>query len=330
MSYSPGENNERIKERMKEIEEDRGLEEFRMGEDARKKIIEMAQEGKMVRGNLLIDTGKAFGSDTEELIDVAAAIEIIHTGLLIHDDVFDRDDERRGKEAIHSQYSTSDISEEAARNLAICAGDVAFFIGIQLVSKVQKPSIYRLFSEVFEEVGYGQMTDVVSSAKGSVLEEEEIIDFYRNKTASYTFGLPLRAACIIAEEGGLEELKEIGMEMGVLYQVKDDEIDFHDAEKNGKPALSDIREGKNTLHLSKLARHVERDQLESKVENGVTEQEAQWVLEKMDEEGVMEEVETFMEERRKELKQEISEKVENQELEQLLKGLTDFIVEREK
>lgn len=324
-----GSNREKIENRINELEktgEKQGID----GE-VRKDLIELTEKGKMVRGSLIIETGTAMGADIEELLDVAAAIEIIHTGLLIQDDVFDLDEERRGVKALHKQYEgLENISGEAARNLAICAGDISFFIGMQLLSKSERPEVFALFGEVFENVGYGQMTDIRSSDGGKVLTGEYIIDFYRKKTATYTFALPLKIAGLIAGKEDQQNLEEIGLEMGVLYQIKDDEIDFQDMGKNGKPPLSDIKEGKNTLHLSELAEDVGSEKIESRIEEDITQEQADWIYEKMKENEIIGKVQTLMEERRNRLEDKISDQIENTEVQDLLLETTEFIVERER
>src|SRR5690606_10500490 len=105
-------------------------------------------------------------------------------------------------------------------------------------------------------VGLAQFHDVLWSAETAVPEHSQILELYENKTGRYTFALPILAACTLAglSEDRLAVLSRVANLAGQIFQIRDDEINlWGDPAKTGKPAGSDLREGKQTLALSLLA-----------------------------------------------------------------------------
>ena len=154
--------------------------------------------------------------------------------------------------------------------LGICAGDVALFLGFELLGSIGAGPAARLFAQAATElayVGIAQMADVLRGTAGDNLvpdspmevllrtdnPEKAVLDLYRYKTGRYTFSLPLAIGATLggAGEGVLESLDRLGEDLGILFQLKDDEIGlFGDEDETGKPVGTDIREGKKTLfHL---------------------------------------------------------------------------------
>lgn len=331
MMYRPDNRAEQVRGRIDEIKEEVDLEDTRWGQDAVERITELSKKGKIVRGGLFLDAVDSMGGRPSECLDCAAAIEITHTALLIHDDIFDGDEKRRGENAIHVQYGNrfEDVSMGVAEDLAVCAGDMAFFIAFELLSGSEADSeLLKVFSRTFARVGAGQMTDIESSARGELMEEDELLDFYADKTASYTFSLPLRAASIEARGRDSPSLDRLGKQLGVLYQIKDDQLDFVSSEKSGKPALSDLREGKNTIFISKLASRKDREDIEEILTEGLQREEAESLYREMKRIGVMEEVNDLMDRKHGEIDQRIAEEIEQEALRELLKDVTELVVRR--
>jgi geranylgeranyl pyrophosphate synthase len=324
--YSPGSQAEDIAERIDRLKQETDLNDTQWGEDALDRIVELSKQGKMVRGSLLVDACEALGVEPD--YDCAAALELTHTALLVHDDIIDGDERRRGQDAIHVQYAESfdHIDVRDAESLAMCAGDICFFLAYRALD-MERSEVFSLFSEKFMQVGAGQMRDVESSSRSGVLGEEEVLKFYRNKTASYSFVLPLQLASIIGRGEKSEELEKIGYLLGELFQVKDDAIDFAPETRSGKPSLSDLEEGKNTIYTAKLLEKIDEELLQQKLKAG--QEEARELRDMIVEEGINEEVEQLMDEKREEIEAEAG-KLENEKLRDLITGLAEFIVERDK
>jgi len=191
------------------------------GPDLLTRVKKLAVAGKTVRGSLVLFsfcfTNK---KPSEEAIKLAASMELIHTALLIHDDIMDKDTKRRGMPAMHIQYK----SEAVAMSVA----DVLFFLAFELIGTLKTDAvtlgrIVRLVGREYEAVGIAQMADVAKTAKTKV----DIVSLYTYKTARYTFALPLMLGAILAgtTKEMLRYLESYGVAVGVLFQIRDDMLD---------------------------------------------------------------------------------------------------------
>lgn len=183
------------------------------GPDAIEKIRGLVSEGKTIRGCLVLLTHDALkGRSKNEALRVAAAYELMQTALLIHDDIMDHDISRRGIPSIHIQYKS-----EA---MALCVGDICFFLANELLSNTQ---VEKISAKIFQEVGIAQMADVSHSAKSKI----EIVSLYQYKTARYSFSLPMMAGAVLAGADIIltKHLEQLGEQMGILFQIQDDKID---------------------------------------------------------------------------------------------------------
>jgi geranylgeranyl diphosphate synthase, type I len=266
-----------------------------LGPDALDRILDFSSGGKMLRGGLVcLANGLVDGSVNADAYVAGAALELFQSALLIHDDIMDRDLTRRGAPSVFNQYQ--DMAESSyvddffhlGEALGICAGDVAFFLGFELLTEMESPSgaVNSLLALCGRELGYvgvAQMADVlrgstagevsVDTPLGHMLEtadpENAVLDLYRYKTGRYTFSLPLMIGATLAggDDGTVSKLEQLGEELGILFQLKDDEIGIYgDEAETGKPIGSDIREGKKTLfyvYLLDSAEGAERERLAS-------------------------------------------------------------------
>jgi geranylgeranyl diphosphate synthase, type I len=231
-----------------------------------------AHSGKMIRG-ILVRLGYELCADQapdaamDAVLDRAgAAMEFVQAGLLIHDDIMDRDTMRRGGATVHAQYENDAAEANAADpahhgiSLGVCAGDVAFFLGFHALASLPVPEalqerarkVAAFSAQELCWVGVAQMQDVRSGAGGlgSDPDPAQILRVYRYKTGRYTFSLPLVAGAMLAsaDPAHIEALDQTGEHLGVVFQLKDDELGiFGNSEKSGKRADSDIRENKKTL-----------------------------------------------------------------------------------
>jgi geranylgeranyl diphosphate synthase, type I len=228
--------------------------------------------GKMIRGILVrlgyeLCAAAAPDADMDRVLDRAgAAMEFLQAGLLIHDDIMDRDTLRRGGVTVHTQYEQDAAQARAvdpARHgvsLGVCAGDVAFFLGFHALASLPVPAamqerargVAAFAAQELCWVGVAQMQDVFSGAEGIGADPDpaQILRVYRYKTGRYTFSLPLAigARLAAAPPEHIRELDQAGENLGVVFQLKDDELGiFGDSAQSGKRADSDIREDKKTL-----------------------------------------------------------------------------------
>ncbi len=240
------------------------------GADLMGRIVEMSLKGKMIRG-CLVFLGRDVAVPTDaarpdgEVVGLAAAMELFQTGLLVHDDIMDRDTLRRGGPTIHASYASElrDAGiEESGRfgeALGICAGDACYFeafaaLAPTLAGKPRASEILAVCAEFLSEVVVAQMADVRWGASETEASEADILAMYRFKTARYSFSLPLAVGVLSAGSDALAPpLIELGELLGTLFQLRDDELGlFGDMASTGKGVGSDLREGKKTLFRARL------------------------------------------------------------------------------
>lgn len=203
--------------------------------------------GKRIRPLIFLDLLEGFGLElTDSHFDVAASLEMIHTGSLIHDDLpaMDNDDYRRGRLTNHKKF------DEAT---AILAGDSLFLDPFDLLAQTELSSEIRIeliqalshASGTFGMVG-GQMLDM--KGEGQELDLSQLAQIHEHKTGKLlTF--PFVAAGIVAQQGleVLDNLQEAGQLIGLAFQVRDDILDVTaDFEALGKTPGKDVVAGKST------------------------------------------------------------------------------------
>jgi geranylgeranyl diphosphate synthase, type I len=242
------------------------------GKDVVRRLDGFTRKGKLIRGGLVcLGCEMAGRRISEDAVRTGAALELIQSALLIHDDIMDRDAQRRGAPSLHRQYALLAEKEglpdadHFGVSMGICAGEIAIFLAFEALAglsarpdRAGASEVQRLFAGTFGLVGLGQMRDIHAGASSRPVPEKEILDIYRFKTARYSFSLPLAAGWVLG--GGRasvrRQLERLGEAMGLIFQIKDDELGlFGEEEVLGKPVGSDIRQGKKTLiHLRLLER----------------------------------------------------------------------------
>lgn len=231
----------------------------RWGKDAIERLELFMQNGKMMRGTLVFLGFEIIEEyPTNDVLLTAQAIEFFQAGLLIHDDIMDSDELRRGKPSIHTQY-TKLIEQENGRDpihtgqsLGVCVGDAAFFLGFQLLNQTRNQRILDLFSQELTNVSFAQMQDVHNGTTLKNVQLEDILSLYRHKTGHYSIALPMIAGAMLAGANNdtLQHVDKFGTAIGIAYQLLDDKLNlFGDPDKTGKPVGSDIRERKQTPYL---------------------------------------------------------------------------------
>lgn len=237
----------------------------------------MAQLGKKIRGALFVLGYELGGKEAgTEILKASLAFEHLHAGFLIHDDIMDKDQMRRGLPSIHALFTKrglalglkSDIDTYGI-SMGILAGCAAYFYALQtIVRSGLAAEDMRLCMDMFVEyalrVDYGQALDVTNISLQS-MDEQEILNILKYKSAEYTGVMPL---IIGASLGGIKGEKliaitEYGLAFGWAFQLQDDILGLIGKEEDlGKPVGSDIVEGKNTLivlHCYRNASEKERE-----------------------------------------------------------------------
>ncbi|WP_062133430.1 polyprenyl synthetase family protein [Demequina aestuarii] len=224
--------------------------------------------GKRVRALLLLAAHESCGgTQSHAATGVAAALELFQTAALVHDDVLDGSDTRRGRpathrrvEALHDERGWHGDAAAFGEAGAVLAGDLALMCcqralrdALTTLSAAVARSVSALFSDMADIVTLGQYADMRAAAAPLTAlgdQEQEIRDVMRAKTASYTaeFPLALGAAIAGADAAAIAAMREAGLSLGHAFQLRDDLLGLTGSPaQTGKPAGDDVREGKRTL-----------------------------------------------------------------------------------
>jgi geranylgeranyl diphosphate synthase type I len=233
------------------------------GKDALEKLTPFVKSGKMMRSGLVcLGYEMCKREISPHIFPAAAAVEFIQAALLIHDDIIDRDNYRRGLPSLYYQYTLRGEQESVAdpahfgQGMAICLGDIGFFLAFELFSGLEvdeniKETIIRLWAQELSYVGLAQMQDLFFGETNKKVDSNDILQLYHYKTARYSFSLPFKIGGILggANQKLLDSLDKCGHAFGLLFQLKDDQLGLYGSEKDiGKPVGSDLKECKKTLH----------------------------------------------------------------------------------
>lgn len=193
--------------------------------------------GKLMRPMLVMLVAKCAGEVNEKSFAAASAMEMLHTASLLHDDVIDESDKRRGRPSLNVVFNN---------NVAVLAGDFLFSQALNNAALAEDSRVVKELSLLGKSLSRGELLQVELQQKGTYSEENYFKVVYC-KTASL---FVCSAACAVYAAGGsdkmLESFRKFAEYMGICFQIKDDIFDYSSSDI-GKPTGSDMREGKITL-----------------------------------------------------------------------------------
>lgn len=273
--------------------------------------------GKRLRPYLTVLSYEMYGgTDYPAIIPVAAAQELLHLSLLIHDDISDRDIVRYGVDNISGRflklYQQRGAAATEARHLAdsaaLLAGDLLLSAAHLAIADSSLPAASRqlaqhLLGEATFWVAAGQLLDIETTM--DAMETTDTFKIARLKTASYSFNGPLKTGAVLAGVPASEcdLLTELGDTVGLAYQLADDLLGvFGDQKLTGKPNLTDLQEGKRT-YLMQLAFEMATDRQRKVIEplfgdRRLTNQQADVIREVIVSSGAKQAVEQVLDEQR--------------------------------
>lgn len=221
------------------------------------------RDGKRIRPILFLISYKGYTKRKKlpqrKLIRCALSMELLHDFLLIHDDVIDNSDTRRGKPTLHRVFNSEfsrPSGDKLGADLSIVAGDVIFALAMDALFAIDEPSTRKekaliKFTEAARDTGVGEFMDVVNNTKDiKKICKNDVFLTYTLKTSRYTFEAPLVIGSVLSGAGTREQqkLSRLGIALGQAFQIYDDLLDvFSTSKKIGKPVLSDLNESKKTL-----------------------------------------------------------------------------------
>ena len=224
--------------------------------------------GKRLRPALVILAARALGATPTQMaqaIELAAIVEFIHTATLLHDDVVDESDMRRGRLTANAEYGNS---------AAVLVGDFLYSRSFQMMVKIGLMDVMDVLSEATNTIAEGEVLQLLNCKDPDVTEARymQVIDF---KTAKL-FEASCRLAGIVTNQtrGTIAELGHFGAELGSAFQLIDDVLDYAgESAALGKNVGDDLREGKPTLPLIHAMQHATppvQAQIRDAIANGGT------------------------------------------------------------
>lgn len=211
--------------------------------------------GKRIRPVLLLMAYELYHEDTDSVLSTALGLETYHNYTLLHDDVMDRADVRRGKPTVHKVWN---------ENAAILSGDAMLVLAYRLMAEAAPrhlKAVMDLFTETALEIGEGQQMDLEFETRDDV-REEEYIEMIRLKTSVLlACALKLGALQADAPAADANRLYHFGEQLGLAFQLQDDLLDVYgDFKTFGKKIGGDILEGKKTFMLINALRLADSEQ----------------------------------------------------------------------
>ncbi len=226
--------------------------------------------GKRFRPRMVFAAYEALGgTDREAAACIGAAFELLHTALIVHDDVIDGDFVRRGGPNISGTFRDSAkaagaddaAAEHRGISAAVIAGDLALFNAYRLIDRSgvgdeMRGRLLEVMDDALFHSAAGELIDVDFSWVPDVPRVDDILTMERLKTAVYSFECPLQAGAILAgaSDETVATLGDFGREIGIAYQLVDDLLGVFGTEaETGKTTIGDLREGKRTVLVAYAA-----------------------------------------------------------------------------
>ncbi len=208
--------------------------------------------GKMMRPILVMLSAGLSGGITESTISAAASLELLHVASLIHDDVVDNSDMRRGLASVMAKFENK---------AAVLGGDYFLSTALCEAVKTQNIGVMETISNLGRILIDGELLQLTESRNHS-FKEENYFSIIKSKTAAL-FAASAKLGALTAKsssEENVEKLTQLGENIGICFQIKDDIFDFQPDNRTGKPFGNDIQEGKITLPLLYVYNHASEEE----------------------------------------------------------------------
>ena len=197
-------------------------------------------KGKQMRPMFVFLSAKLFGQVNDSTYNAATLIELLHTATLVHDDVVDDSNERRGFFSINALWKNK---------IAVLVGDYLLSRGLMLSAENNEFELLKVVSNAVREMSEGELLQIEKARKLNITEEV-YFDIIRQKTASLLASCCVSGALSVgASKPQLEQMKLFGEYTGIAFQIKDDLFDYGNGDEIGKPTGIDIKERKLTLPI---------------------------------------------------------------------------------
>ena len=224
--------------------------------------------GKMVRGTLVNLGYSLLRNNKNYSYPLALAYEVFQTAILVHDDIIDKDNKRRGKDTVHhanykkyQKYNSKEV-EHLSNSIALCVGDYGLYSANKIIIDNYKDDenlaiVFNSFNDTVLKTIKGELLDVILpfESRNAIIKkrdlEKYIMNIYRLKTAYYTIIGPLTIGLLLAgaDTKKIEDIEKFGEKVGIAFQIQDDILGIF-SDEMGKVVASDIKEYKQTILYS--------------------------------------------------------------------------------
>lgn len=226
----------------------------------------MQRAGKRMRPILILLLAKNFGKINEVTLHAAVGLELLHTASLVHDDVVDESNERRGQPSVNASYNNK---------VAVLVGDYILSTALMQVSHTKTAEIVSYLAELGQTLSDGELLQLSNIRREEVTEEAYYKIIARKTAILFEISAAIAAFSVGASKEEVAEARTFGKNLGMIFQIKDDIFDYSDIQVEiGKPTGNDLMEGKLTLpliyalnrypdaHISKLVTKVKQQTLD--------------------------------------------------------------------
>ena len=194
--------------------------------------------GKRMRPMLILLMAKNFGTINEATQNAAVGLELLHTASLVHDDVVDESEERRGQASVNATYDNK---------VAVLVGDYILSTALLCVARTHSEQIVTYLAELGRTLSDGEILQLSNIGRKDI-SEDVYYDVIKQKTAAlFEACAGIGALSSGATEEEVEAAKQFGQNLGIIFQIRDDIFDYYDSTEIGKPTGNDMVEGKLTL-----------------------------------------------------------------------------------
>ena len=222
--------------------------------------------GKRIRPLIVLLAARTFNHQKEQHIDLAAAIELIHTATLLHDDVVDNSTLRRGHETANALWGNE---------ASVLVGDFLYSRAFQLIVRLGHLPILNIFADATNIIAEGEVLQLLNCHNPDTTEEAYYEVIQRKTAKLFAVAAETGAALATDNKAHWAAMKEYGLNLGIAYQLIDDALDYNTTSKEmGKNSGNDLREGKPTLpliHALRQAKKSETDLIRQAIKTGSTE-----------------------------------------------------------
>ena len=278
--------------------------------------------GKRMRPMLIMLTAKNYGEVSSVTQNAALGLELLHTASLVHDDVVDESDQRRGQPSVNASYNNK---------VAVLVGDYILSTALLRVALSDNHEIVQQLAELGRTLAAGEILQL-SNISNQEISEDVYYQVIDKKTAVlFEACCKLGAISVGASQDVIEKSAKFGHNIGMIFQIRDDIFDYYDSKEIGKPTGNDMLEGKLTLPIIYSLNHYKNDavlNLAKKVKAGtINQDEIAVLIEFAKQYGGIKYAEKKMEDFAKECESFIDECVKP-ELKDSFKAYLEYVIQR--